>query len=94
MSSVLADYDGLVVVVKEDCPTCTLIAPVLAEMAAATSLRSFSQDNPKFPDTLENPELDAQLEQSYKLGIETVPTLIRFEGGEEKGRAIGWERSE
>ena len=37
---------------------------------------------------------DTELEQSFKLAIETVPTLIRLEGGRETGRRIGWHRGE
>jgi hypothetical protein len=38
--------DGLVVVVKQDCPTCRLVAPVLGDLGATV----YSQDDPAFPD--------------------------------------------
>ena len=37
---------------------------------------------------------DASLAFSYRLKIETVPTLIRFENGEETSRSVGWFRKE
>ena len=45
--------DGLVVVVKRDCPTCTLVAPVLAQLAAAAEVAVYSQDDPGFPDDMD-----------------------------------------
>ena len=36
--------------------------------------------------------IDILLEQSFRLEIETVPTLIRYESGAENGRTIGWYR--
>ena len=41
--------DGLVAVVKRDCPTCELTAPVLAQLAAAGRLQVYTQDDPAFP---------------------------------------------
>jgi hypothetical protein len=42
--------DGLVAVVKRDCPTCQLVAPVLGEIAARGGpLTVYSQDDPGFP---------------------------------------------
>ena len=41
--------DGLVAVVKRDCPTCVLVAPVLADLAARTDLVVLTQDDPTFP---------------------------------------------
>ena len=42
--------DGIVAVVKRDCPTCQLAAPVLTEMhRAGFPLLVFSQDDPTFP---------------------------------------------
>ena len=70
--------DGLVVVVKTDCPTCTLVRPMLEAMA----VRLVSEDDPE------------GLDASYRLGIETVPTLLRFAGGAELDRVVGWDRAE
>src|SRR5439155_13339394 len=73
----VAELDGLVAVVKHDCPTCTLVAPVLTQL----------------PTTLVSEDDDAGLELSYHLGVETVPTVLRFEHGREVGRIEGWQRS-
>ena len=84
--------DGLLAVVKRDCPTCELAAPVLVELAAAGAV-VVTQDDPAFPEGA-GPRHDADLEISYRLDIETAPTLIRFAGGAEAGRAIGWNKAE
>jgi hypothetical protein len=36
---------------------------------------------------------DGELDTSHRLRIEIVPTLIRFEGGQEVARTYGWDRS-
>ena len=82
-----------VVVAKRDCPTCDLVQPVLREIAASGApLTVYTQDDPAFPEGLA-PVDDRSLEQSWRLGIETVPTLIRLEGGAETGRTAGWDRA-
>ncbi len=68
--------DGLVAVVKADCPTCALVSPLLDELGA----HLVSEDD------------DAGLDTSYELGVETVPTLLRVEGGEIVDRTEGWLR--
>lgn len=86
--------DGLVVVVKEDCPTCRLVEPVLRQLdAAEDDLLVLTQDNPKFPADLPVVD-DRSLEGSFHLQIETVPTLIRIRDGAEVDRAIGWNRGD
>ena len=41
--------EQLIVVAKRDCPTCTMIEPVYAQLAAgATPLAVYSQDDPTF----------------------------------------------
>lgn len=77
--------DGLVAVVKRDCPTCVLVEPVLRELGAAV----WCQDD---ADWFEHD--DTELELSYRLGIETVPTLMRVESGAETGRVVGWSREQ
>lgn len=77
--------DGLVAVVKRDCPTCVLVEPVLRELGAAV----WCQD-----DTGWFEHDDTELELSYRLGIETVPTLMRVEDGEEAARVVGWSREQ
>ena len=65
--------DGLVAVVKRDCPTCRLVAPVLAQLrAAGVPLTVYSQDDPTFPEGLA-PVDDTALAVSYRLEIEAVP---------------------
>ena len=86
--------DGLTVVVKRDCPTCVLIEPVLRQLGqAGGKLTILTQDDPSFP-ALPGVVDDTGLERSWQLDIETVPTVIRFEGGRETARAHGWHRGE
>ncbi|MBK9180628.1 MAG: thioredoxin family protein [Acidimicrobiales bacterium] len=84
--------DGLAVIVKRDCATCRLVEPVLAELAAAGRLTVLTQDDPAFPASVEH-DHDADLAVSWHWAIETVPTVLRIEGGEEVARAEGWMRS-
>src|SRR4051794_17617682 len=86
--------DGLVAIVKRDCPTCVMTAPVLGELATRAGLRVYTQDDPGFPETVASREADLDLDMSHRLGIEIVPTLIRFEGGREAARTFGWDRAE
>ncbi len=37
---------------------------------------------------------DRELEHAFRHGVETVPTLVRIEGGAETGRAVGWHKGE
>jgi hypothetical protein len=84
--------DGLVAIVKRDCPTCRLIVPVLGELrAAGIPLAIFTQDDPDFPPGL-SPIDDSALATSWSLQIETVPTLLRVEDHRVSGRAEGWQR--
>jgi len=87
--------DGFVLVAKRDCPTCVLVAPAVAEISRGSRpIAVYSQDDPAFPDGLPGVRDDRTLEASFRLKIETVPTLIRVEGGREVGRLVGWERNE
>ena len=70
--------DGLIVVVRRECATCEMVAPLLDEMP----VHVISEDD------------DEGLATSYGLGIETVPTLLRVVGGREVERLIGWQRGE
>jgi len=86
--------DGLILVVKEDCATCQMIAPLAAVLEQQGLLKiTFSQDNPAFPEGL-NVEDDRDLETSFRLDTEIVPLLIRRKEGKEEGRVIGWHRDE
>src|SRR5919206_3614860 len=84
--------EGIVAVVKADCPTCQLVAPVLAEVrAAGVELTVFTQDDPAFPDGLDAVD-DTGLDVSVALDLDTVPTLVKVEGGTEVERIVGWSR--
>jgi hypothetical protein len=86
--------DGLVAIVKRDCPTCRLVAPVLAELAGGDDpVTVYSQDDPTFPDGVKVVD-DTTLDVSFALDLETVPTLLRVDGGEIVARTEGWMRSE
>lgn len=82
--------DGLVVVVKSECATCQLVAPLLPRLDGATI---YTQDDPAFP-TGTDPIHDSDLAVSWHHDIETVPTLIRVEDGREVERTFGWSRSD
>ena len=83
----------LVAVVKRDCETCRLVEPVLAQIRERAPLALYSQDDPSFPETLGGAHDDTALARSWRLGIEIVPTLIRFEGEKEVARIAGWDRA-
>ena len=87
--------DGLIAVVKRECPTCATIEPALAQLAkAAVPFTVYSQDDPGFPASVRGVVDDRSLEASWRLKIEIVPTLVRVKQGKEEGRAIGWNRAE
>ncbi len=84
--------DGIVAIVKRDCPTCELVVPVFAELAAAgTPLTIYSQDDPSFPSGFPVVD-DTTLEISFRFQIETVPTLMRVDDGVIVERTEGWVR--
>ncbi len=88
--------DGLVAVVKRDCATCTLVAPLLKDLVANNdAFTVYVQDDLSFPD-LGNaaPVDDTDLTFSWHNNIETVPTLIEVADGKEVRRTVGWLRSD
>jgi hypothetical protein len=85
--------DGWVAVVKRDCPTCVLVEPVLQQLAGAGTLTVYSQDDPSFPAGVQVVD-DRELEVSWQLQVETVPTLLRVEDGREVARVQGWLREQ
>ena len=87
-------HQGLVAVVKRDCPTCELVAPVLGDLARHHGLAVYTQDDPSFPETVSDRIDDTALDVSHRLKIEIVPTLIRFAEGREVDRTCGWDRGE
>ncbi|MCU1450952.1 MAG: uncharacterized protein JWP02_3122 [Acidimicrobiales bacterium] len=68
----------IVAVVRDECPTCTLVAPVLADLLERGVVSEVVREDD-----------DAGLEASWRLGIETVPTLVRG-----PDRIVGWSRSQ
>src|ERR1700742_4237721 len=94
MPDSLLPRDGLVIVAKRDCPTCVLVEPVMQSLDRAGPLTVFSQDDPTFPSGVRAVVYDSELERSFYPNIEAVPTLIRFAGGQEVERAVGWDRTE
>lgn len=86
----------LVAVVKRDCPTCSLIEPVLEQLDAdsGVSLEVVTQDDPSFPSGVRTVQHDHDLSYSYHHDIETVPTLLRVDDGVEQSRIVGWKRDE
>jgi hypothetical protein len=70
--------NGLVAIVKGDCPTCRLVAPLLSRLPALV----VSEDE------------ESGLETSFRAGVEIVPTLLRLADGREVGRVFGWNREE
>lgn len=85
--------DEFIAVVKADCPTCQLIVPVLHDVAGARHLVIHPQDDPAFPPGVPGVAHDGSLELSYRLAIDTVPTLVRMRDGVEIDRTIGWSRA-
>jgi hypothetical protein len=79
---------GFVAVVKQDCPTCQLVGPVLHQLVGAgVELTVYCQDDPGFPPGVEVVD-DTALDISWHLEIETVPTLVAPTGQ----RIVGWSR--
>jgi hypothetical protein len=86
--------DGLVAFVKRACPTCAMIAPHMAEVAGARrDFQVVTQDDANFPAGVANVVDDHELDHSWLNHIEATPTLIRFAGGREVERVLGWDRA-
>ena len=87
--------DGIVAVVKRDCPTCELVVPVLDRLAGCgPALTVYTQDDPSFPEIGGTVVDDTELTVSWHHEIETVPTLLRVENGVETDRIVGWSREQ
>lgn len=85
--------DGLVVFAKRACPACQLIEPVMRRAAAdLPAFQVVSQDDPKFPARVARVVDDRELDHSWLNNIEFTPTLVRFAGGREVERVVGWDR--
>src|SRR5664280_1469484 len=90
--------DGLVVVVvvKRDCPTCRLVAPVLGELARRPPLTVYYQDDPVFPTEVSGVVDDSALAVSHRLDLGHRPDpaagRTRCRGGPPRrlaARAVG-----
>jgi hypothetical protein len=85
--------DGLVVFAKRACPTCTLIEPLLRDLAQKDgAFQVVSQDDPGFPEGVAGVVDDRELDHSWLNRIDFTPTLVRFERGREVERVEGWDR--
>ena len=71
------------VIVKRDCETCQMVAPVLADLQNVSTLTLYSQDDTTFPEATGGALDDTSLEESWRHNVEIVPTLIRIENGRE-----------
>ena len=94
MPDSFSPQDGFVIVAKRECHTCEMIQPVMQSLDREAALTVYTQDDPTFPSGLRHVVDDHALERSFHLGVETVPTLIRYQGGREVGRTFGWDRAE
>ncbi|PHX59257.1 MAG: thiol reductase thioredoxin, partial [Actinobacteria bacterium] len=76
--------DGLIAIVKRDCPTCVLVVPVLNDLRGrgGEELTVISQDDPDFPEGLDAVD-DTDLDISLDFNLDTVPTLLRWRDGKE-----------
>ena len=84
-------------IVKKDCPTCALIEPVIAQLAArfASALSVYVQDDHAFPSSFPERIDDTSLAYSYAHNIEIVPTLLRLHAdGTEQARIVGWDKKQ
>lgn len=87
--------DGLLLIAKRACPTCALVEPLAAHLAQADlPLKVYVQDDPGYAQGAAQVIDDRELEHSWLLNIEVVPTLIRVEGGREVERTYGWHRDD
>ena len=85
--------NGLVVFAKRTCPTCTLIEPIMRDLAQTRgAFCVVSQDDPQFPKGVGDVVDDRELDHSWLNQIEYTPTLIRFADGREVERVVGWDR--
>ena len=60
------------------CGPCRQMAPVVERLA---------QTHPEFQVAKVN--IDEELELAQRYGVESVPTMVRFDGGAERGRVVG-----
>jgi hypothetical protein len=93
MESSASFSEALVAFVKRACPTCAMIEGTLREVARSRpDFRVVSQDDPHFPSEVPEVIDDRELDRSWLNAIEVTPTLVRFAGGHEVERVVGWDR--
>lgn len=85
--------DGLLAVVKRECPTCELVTPVLRQLQDGPGVVIASQDDPSWPDGHDVVD-DTHLNLSWALRTDTTPTLYRFVKGSLVASAEGWHRGQ
>jgi len=94
---------SLIAFVKEDCPTCDLVTPLIDRLAGCTDLEVLvvgqeAEGNHRLIERhgLASPILDdSTLKVSFAYDIDTVPTVLLADGeGREQQRLIGFERDE
>jgi thiol-disulfide isomerase/thioredoxin len=90
--------NGVIVVVKKDCATCEMVAPVLGWLSQKHLVAVVaSQDDPTFPDSLAKTigvVDDRELVLSFGLDVDTVPSVVRWANGVEVDRIVGWSVSQ
>jgi len=88
--------DTYALVVKKDCPTCTLIEPVIGQLVQQynANIAVYVQDDPSFAQAVADPIDDSDLAFSYQQNIEVVPTLIKLSQGKEIERVYGWDKKQ
>jgi thiol-disulfide isomerase/thioredoxin len=82
------------VFVKQGCPVCRTIAPLLRAMSDEVRVTVYWQDNASFLDSSVEAVDDVALENAFRYGIAVVPTLISLREGREVARSVGWHRAE
>lgn len=93
MTALSLVQDGLIAFVKRECPACALIEPQMQQVARKLPyFKVVSQDDPRFPAGVDRIVDDRELDHSWLNNIESTPTLIRFDGGREVERVVGWDR--
>ena len=85
--------DGVHVIVKRDCATCVMVAPLLTQLQSTHGITIYSQDDASFPDGAKVIH-DADLAFSWHNNIQTVPTVIKVVNGAETERIVGWLQNE
>ena len=97
MTAVDPTTSSYALVIKKDCPTCILVAPLIGELQQGLPalLDIYVQDDPAFPEGCEGVIDDRELGFSFNNKIEIVPTLLRLgAGNKEQARIEGWDREQ